>query len=97
MLDTVRMHSSLVTATKDSEVSTTRWMRCEQHDIIVQCEKFTVEIDRGHDDLPCTIAPSNFRSRSNSCYSLRYGKLYNIVRSRARILMQSYFFKKRKS
>ncbi|XP_012528539.1 hamartin [Monomorium pharaonis] len=43
MLDSVRMHPSLVTASKDAEISATRWKKMEHHDIVIECDRFTLD------------------------------------------------------
>ncbi|XP_075228593.1 tuberous sclerosis 1 protein hamartin isoform X1 [Lycorma delicatula] len=43
MLETVKMHPLLVTASKDAETAPVRWKKMEPHDVIVECAKFTVE------------------------------------------------------
>ncbi|XP_077271959.1 tuberous sclerosis 1 protein hamartin isoform X3 [Temnothorax americanus] len=43
MLDSVRMHPSLVTASKDAEISATRWKKMEHHDIVIECGRFTLD------------------------------------------------------
>lgn len=43
MLDSVRMHPFLVTASKDIEISATRWKKMEHHDIMAECDRFTLE------------------------------------------------------
>ncbi|KAG8296909.1 hamartin [Homalodisca vitripennis] len=41
MLDTVKVHPMLVTASKDVEVSSSRWRKMEAHDVIVECAKLS--------------------------------------------------------
>ncbi|KAL6435574.1 hypothetical protein ACFW04_005493 [Cataglyphis niger] len=43
MLDSVRMHPLLVTASKDAEISATRWKKMEHHDIVIECGRFTLD------------------------------------------------------
>ncbi|XP_014474837.1 PREDICTED: hamartin [Dinoponera quadriceps] len=43
MLDSVRMHPLLVTASKDSEISANRWKKMEHHDIMAECGRFTLD------------------------------------------------------
>ncbi|KAL6263512.1 hypothetical protein P5V15_006302 [Pogonomyrmex californicus] len=43
MLDSVRMHPLLVTASKDAEISATRWKKMEHHDIVIECSRFTLD------------------------------------------------------
>ncbi|KAK6627296.1 hypothetical protein RUM44_009773 [Polyplax serrata] len=42
MLDTVKMHPLLVTASKDTETTTSRWKTMEHHDVVVECAKLSV-------------------------------------------------------
>uniref|UniRef100_A0A6P7F9D8 Hamartin n=1 Tax=Diabrotica virgifera virgifera TaxID=50390 RepID=A0A6P7F9D8_DIAVI len=68
MLDTVKMHPSLVTATEETEVTTERWRSMGVHDVIVECERFSLDLtDRCPHDS-CQIA-SGFRSRSGTSNS----------------------------
>ncbi|KAJ8924577.1 hypothetical protein NQ315_000726 [Exocentrus adspersus] len=68
MLDTVKMHPSLVTASLENEITTERWKKKGVHDIIVECERFSLDItDRcPHDSCQST---SGFRSRSGTTNS----------------------------
>ncbi|XP_076285859.1 tuberous sclerosis 1 protein hamartin isoform X2 [Lasioglossum baleicum] len=43
MLDSVRMHPLLVTASKDAEISAARWKKMEHHDIMAECGRFTLD------------------------------------------------------
>nr|XP_033340939.1 hamartin [Megalopta genalis] len=43
MLDSVRMHPLLVTASKDTEISAARWKKMEHHDIMAECGRFTLD------------------------------------------------------
>ncbi|XP_026666826.1 hamartin isoform X2 [Ceratina calcarata] len=43
MLDSVRMHPLLVTASKDTEVSAARWKKMEHHDVMAECGRFTLD------------------------------------------------------
>ncbi|XP_011861263.1 PREDICTED: hamartin isoform X2 [Vollenhovia emeryi] len=49
MLDSVRMHPSLVTASKDAEISATRWKKMEHHDVVIECGRFT--LDKCREDI----------------------------------------------
>ncbi|XP_056635013.1 hamartin isoform X2 [Diorhabda sublineata] len=68
MLNTVKMHPSLVTSTEDTEVTTERWRSKGVHEIIVECEHFSLDLtDRcPHDSCQYT---SGFRSRSGTTNS----------------------------
>lgn len=43
LLETVRMHPLLVTATKDSELNSVRWKEMEPHDVVVECAKLSLD------------------------------------------------------
>ncbi|XP_053994327.1 hamartin [Hylaeus volcanicus] len=43
MLDSVRMHPLLVTASKDAEISAARWKKMEHHDVMAECGRFTLD------------------------------------------------------
>ncbi|XP_071443239.1 hamartin isoform X2 [Hetaerina americana] len=75
MIDTVRMHPQLVTASKDAETATSRWKKMEHHDVIVECAKFNLDYMRegislreAKDGISLQSLTS-FRSRSNLEYS----------------------------
>nr|ALE20552.1 TSC1 [Leptinotarsa decemlineata] len=76
MLNTVRMHPSLVTASEDTETTTERWKKMGVHDVIVECERFSLDLtDRcPHDSCQYT---SGFRSRSGTANST-IEKSYNL-------------------
>ncbi|KAG8232141.1 hypothetical protein J437_LFUL012151 [Ladona fulva] len=64
MIDTVRMHPLLVTASKDAETATSRWKKMEHHDVIVECAKFALDsYEKSREDVP-TLGLSSFRPRS---------------------------------
>ncbi|GJQ87097.1 putative hamartin protein [Trypoxylus dichotomus] len=44
MLDTVKMNPHLVTTSKTIETSTERWKKFGAHDIIVECERFSLDL-----------------------------------------------------
>ena len=44
MLETVKMHPLLVTANKDTELSSHRWRSKEYHDVIAECSKLSVDV-----------------------------------------------------
>ncbi|XP_046388125.1 hamartin isoform X2 [Ischnura elegans] len=69
MIDTVRMHPQLVTASKDAETATSRWKKMEHHDVIVECGKLTLDyMEKSREEIPLQSLTS-FRSRSNLEYS----------------------------
>ncbi|KAL1517767.1 hypothetical protein ABEB36_001491 [Hypothenemus hampei] len=68
MMDTVKMHPCLVTTSKENETTTERWKKMAVHDVIVECERFSLDItDRcPHDTCQNT---TEFRSRSGTMNS----------------------------
>lgn len=62
MLETVKMHPLLVTASKDTETTTNRWKTMEHHDVVVECAKLSVDSK----DEAVTPCYPNFRPRSES-------------------------------
>ena len=44
MLETVKMHPLLVTANKDTELSSHRWRSKEYHDVIAECSKLSIDV-----------------------------------------------------
>ncbi|XP_046735382.1 hamartin isoform X1 [Diprion similis] len=50
MLDSVRMHPLLVTATKEIETSANRWKKMEHHDVVAECGRFA--LDKFREDVP---------------------------------------------
>ena len=44
MLETVKMHPLLVTANKDTELSSNRWKSKEHHDVIAECSKLSIDV-----------------------------------------------------
>ncbi|CAH1390368.1 unnamed protein product [Nezara viridula] len=66
MLDTVRMHPLLVTASKELEVSANRWKKIEANDVIIECSKFTIEgnYDKQREDYSYRRNSSSLQSRS---------------------------------
>ena len=49
MLESVRMHPLLVTASKDQETNAARWKKMEHHDVVAECGRFAV--DRSKEEL----------------------------------------------
>ncbi|CAH0547663.1 unnamed protein product [Brassicogethes aeneus] len=68
MLANVKMNPSLVTASRDNETTTERWKKMGVHDVIVECERFSLDMtDRcPHDNCQLTMG---FRSRSGTSNS----------------------------
>ncbi|XP_045464326.1 hamartin isoform X4 [Harmonia axyridis] len=74
MLETVRMHPRLVTASKDNEISTDRWKTKGAQQIIAECEQFYVDVvDKCPND--CCYVSTGFRSRSNTTNSTIIGSI----------------------
>ncbi|XP_019873494.1 hamartin isoform X2 [Aethina tumida] len=72
MLSSVKMNPTLVTANRDNETSNERWRKMEMHDVIVECERFSLDMtDRcSHDNCQLTnLAAAGFRSRSGTSNS----------------------------
>lgn len=57
MLESVRMHPLLVTASKDHETNAARWKKMEHHDVVAECGRFA--IDRSREEV---LGPSNNRA-----------------------------------
>uniref|UniRef100_A0A1B6CYZ0 Hamartin n=1 Tax=Clastoptera arizonana TaxID=38151 RepID=A0A1B6CYZ0_9HEMI len=75
MLETVKMHPLLVTASKDAETSSMRWKKMEPHDVIVECAKFAVDSTEKFTD-------ENFKLETFSNSYLEYERsLNNICKS----------------
>ncbi|KAG5671850.1 hypothetical protein PVAND_002023 [Polypedilum vanderplanki] len=43
LLDTVKIHPNLITSTKISETSTSRFKKMEPHDVVVECVKYSID------------------------------------------------------
>ncbi|XP_065161962.1 hamartin isoform X3 [Atheta coriaria] len=70
MLQTVQMHPLLVTSTKDYELSTERWKEMTAHDVVVECEQYSIGLkDRFAHDACWAGGGSSFRSRSGTTNS----------------------------
>ncbi|XP_018331114.1 hamartin isoform X2 [Agrilus planipennis] len=68
MLDTVKMHPCLVTASKDKETTTDRWKCMEAHDVIVECERLSLDVSDRCSQDSCYSA-TTYRSRSGTINS----------------------------
>ncbi|CAH1133007.1 unnamed protein product [Ceutorhynchus assimilis] len=68
MMDTVKMHPSLVTTSKDLETTTERWKKMKVHDVIVECERFSLDITDRCPHETCQNT-TEFRSRSGTMNS----------------------------
>lgn len=96
MLETVRMHPFLITASKDNETTTARcvllfylfliffcvnfwyfrWKKMGVHDVIVECERLSLEFSERCPHDTCHFATS-FRSRSGTTNSATFGNHKN--------------------
>ncbi|KAF5277664.1 hypothetical protein FQA39_LY18452 [Lamprigera yunnana] len=76
MLDTVKMHPLLVTASKDKETTTERWKKMEAHDVVVECERFSLDVAERCQHESCYLT-SSFRSRSGTTNSTTYAESSN--------------------
>ncbi|XP_043481993.1 hamartin [Leptopilina heterotoma] len=43
MLESVKMHPLLITTSKDAEISQQRWKKMEHHDVVAECDKYTID------------------------------------------------------
>lgn len=77
LLDTVRVHPMLLTATMETEVSNTRWKEMEPHDVVMECAHLSLPVlhpDTSNEDISSTYpggTPSYSRmtsATSNSDY-----------------------------
>lgn len=83
MLEKVKMHPNLVTATRDAELNTSRWQSRDYHDIIAECSK--ISLDCYESSLPEEM-PSGFSNMGSNCGiadpedagSRRYGAELNL-------------------
>ncbi|XP_011314218.1 hamartin [Fopius arisanus] len=57
MLESVRLHPLLVTASKDVETNAARWKKMEHHDVVAECGRFA--LDRSREEI---LAPINLRA-----------------------------------
>lgn len=76
MLDTVKMHPLLVTASKDKETTTERWKKMGSHDVVVECERFSLDVTERCQHDSCYLT-SSFRSRSGTTNSATYAESSN--------------------
>ncbi|XP_030370481.1 hamartin [Scaptodrosophila lebanonensis] len=73
LLDTVRVHPMLLTATTETEVSNTRWKEMEPHDVVMECAHLSLPVvhpDFCNDDNTSTypITPGSMLC-GTPCYS----------------------------
>ncbi|XP_030766051.1 hamartin isoform X4 [Sitophilus oryzae] len=73
MMDTVKMHPSLVTTSKENETTTERWKKMSVHDVIVECERFSLDITDRCPHETCQNT-TEFRSRSGTMNSAIVGE-----------------------
>lgn len=46
LFETFKIHPNLVTSTKSLETNNSRFKKMEPHDVVVECAKYTIEVDR---------------------------------------------------
>lgn len=51
LLDTVKVHPLLVTATKETEISPARWKKMEPHDVVFECARLSLEYNERPPDF----------------------------------------------
>lgn len=49
MLERVRLHPGLITGSRDTEVSSSRWRSMEVQDIVMECAKVSLDVMEGID------------------------------------------------
>ncbi|XP_061396866.1 hamartin [Musca vetustissima] len=54
LLETVRLHPMLVTATVDSEINSERWKEIQPHDVVVECMRLSLPMK--YQDLTSSVA-----------------------------------------
>ncbi|KAI4469373.1 hamartin [Holotrichia oblita] len=65
MLDTVKMHPHLVTTSKANETSTDRWKKMGAHDVIVECERFSLDLPERCSHEQCFISTCRPKSTTS--------------------------------
>ncbi|XP_017860621.1 PREDICTED: hamartin [Drosophila arizonae] len=83
LLDTVRVHPMLLTATTETEVSNMRWKEMEPHDVVMECAHLSLPVlhpDSTHEDIssayPCST-PSFSRMTSTTSYGEQHNNVSN--------------------
>ncbi|XP_030562775.1 hamartin [Drosophila novamexicana] len=83
LLDTVRVHPMLLTATIETEVSNARWKEMEPHDVVMECAHLSLPVlhpDSTNEDInsayPCST-PSFSRMTSTNSYSDQHNNISN--------------------
>ncbi|CAL8113121.1 unnamed protein product [Orchesella dallaii] len=74
MLEKVKMHPHLVTATKEGELNPARWRSRDYHDIISECSK--ISLDGYESSLPEEM-PSGFSNLGSNSGSIQERKVQN--------------------
>lgn len=63
MLERVRLHPHLISETREKEMDAKRWKSLEDHDVIVQCAKMSIDqIEGTWEEMSCPIISSSYRS-----------------------------------
>lgn len=83
LLNTVRLHPMLLTATSETEVSNQRWKEMEPHDVVMECAHLSLPVlhpDSTCEDItstyPCST-PSFSRMTSTTSYSEQHNNVSN--------------------
>lgn len=68
MLETVRLHPQLITGNREQETSTQRWRQMDPHDVVVECNKMSLDpVEGTWEELHCPVlAGSYFSYRSST-------------------------------
>ncbi|XP_060578266.1 hamartin-like [Ruditapes philippinarum] len=63
MLERVRLHPSLITGNREQETSTQRWRQMETSDVVVECNKMSLDpVEGTWEELQCPIIASRYLS-----------------------------------
>lgn len=65
MLERVRLHPLLVTASKESEIGPIRWKKMETHDVLTECAKISLDATDGSNDSSGHFRGSTYGSGIN--------------------------------
>ncbi|KRT84086.1 hypothetical protein AMK59_564 [Oryctes borbonicus] len=78
MLDTVKMNPHLVTTSIANETSTERWKKIGAHDIIVECERFSLDLPDRCSHEQCFISTCRPKSTTSILNSENSTQLYSL-------------------
>ncbi|XP_061169862.1 hamartin-like isoform X1 [Saccostrea echinata] len=63
MLERVRLHPHLINGTREKEMDAKRWKSLEDHDVIVQCAKMSLDqIEGTWEEMSCPVASSPYKA-----------------------------------